>query len=124
MKVSLPVSLVFALAVFAAQISPAADNFSRLSAAKIRAKFIGMEMTDNVHWRDGYRRDGVFWSSSMGLARTGKWRIEDDQLCIELTTAADSGCYEVWGSGDSIELRPTGPGLAIHGVIEKPADRN
>jgi hypothetical protein len=124
MKVSLPVSLVLALAVFASQIAPAADSFSRLSAAKIRAKFIGMEMTDNVHWRDGYRRDGTFWSSSMGLARTGRWRIEDDQLCIELATAADSGCYEVWASGNNIELRPTGPGLVIHGAIENPADRN
>jgi hypothetical protein len=55
---------------------------------------------------------------------TGRWRIEVDQLCIDLATAADSGCYEVWASGNSIELRPTGPGLVIHGVIEKPADRN
>ena len=83
-----------------------------------------MEMTDNVHWRDGYRRDGAFWSSSMGLERTGRWRIEDDQLCIDLATAADSGCYEVWASGISIELRPTGPGLVIHGMIEKPEGHN
>ena len=121
MKAILPVSLAFVM--FAVGIAPAAEKFSRLSAAKIRAKFTGMEMTDHVHWRDAYRRDGTFWSSSMGRARTGRWRIEDGQLCIDLATAADSGCYEVWASGESIELRPTGPGLVIHGVIEKPADQ-
>jgi hypothetical protein len=119
MKASLLVSLAFALAVFAAGIAPAAENLSRLSDAKIRAKFTGMEMTDKVHWRDG-----AFWSSSTGLARIGRWRIEDDQLCIGLATAADSGCYQVWAPGNGIELRPTGPELAIHGVIEKPAGRN
>ncbi len=124
MKTILPAFPAFASVIFAAAIAPAADNFSRLSAAKIRAKFTGMEMTDHVHWRDGYRRDGTFWSSSMGMPRAGRWRIEDGQLCIDLAAAADSGCYEVWASGDSIELRPTGPGLVIHGVIEKPADRN
>jgi hypothetical protein len=53
--------------------------------------------------------------------RTGRWRIEDDQFCIDVATAADSGCYEVWAAGSSIELRPAGPGLVIHGVIERPA---
>src|SRR5262245_55205756 len=58
MKVSLPAFLAFASVIFAAGITPAAEDFRRLSTAKIRVKFTGTEMTDNVHWRDGYRRDG------------------------------------------------------------------
>jgi len=57
MKVSLQAFLAFISIVFAG-IAPAVENFGRLSAAKIRVKFAGMEMTDNVHWRDGYRREG------------------------------------------------------------------
>jgi hypothetical protein len=80
-----------------------------------------MAMSDTVHWRDD---DGPFWSSSMGLPRTGRWPIEDDELRIDLAIAADSSCCEVWASGNNIELTPTGPGLVIRGVIEKTEVRN
>jgi hypothetical protein len=42
-----------------------------------------MELTDEVHWRELYGRGGTVTSDSMGRKRTGKWRIEKDQLCIE-----------------------------------------
>jgi hypothetical protein len=55
----------------------------------------------------------------MGRKRTGKWRIEDDALCVELTEYAESGCYEVWLASPKIELRPTGPGIQVEGVLQK-----
>lgn len=30
----------------------AAEKFQRLGGSRIRAKFVGMEMTDNAHWAD------------------------------------------------------------------------
>jgi hypothetical protein len=116
--------LVFACAALAVEVSSAAENFKRLSATQIRGKFAGMEMTDNVHWRDVYRRDGALLSYSMGVTRTGRWRLEDNQLCLDLETQSDSGCYEVWASGNGVELRPVGPGLTVCGVVERPAEGN
>ena len=34
----------------------------------IRAKFSGMQLTDEVHWREVYERDGTLRSYSMGMA--------------------------------------------------------
>jgi hypothetical protein len=32
------------------------EKFQKLTAGQIRAKLAGMELTDNVHWRDLYQR--------------------------------------------------------------------
>src|SRR5207253_2493729 len=52
------------------------EKFQKLTAGQIRAKLAGMELTDNVHWRDLYQRNGTVMSTSMGRKRTGKWRVE------------------------------------------------
>jgi hypothetical protein len=98
----------------------AVEQFKRISGPQIRAKFSGMEMTDEVHWREGYGRDGVFVSRSMGRTRIGKWLVENEELCVDLGPGTDSGCYEVWLSGNAVELRPTGLGLSLQGVLQKP----
>ena len=36
-----------------------AEKFQKLTGSQIRAKFAGMEVTDEVHWRDIYERDGT-----------------------------------------------------------------
>lgn len=77
-------------------------------------------MTDDVHWRDVYQRDGNFRSRSMGRTRIGKWHIQQDELCVDVGPGTDSGCYEVWISGNAVELRPTGLGLQVQGVLQKP----
>jgi hypothetical protein len=56
-------------------------KFQKLTGAQIPAKFVGMEFTDNVHWRDLYQRNGTVTSMSMGRKRTGKWRVDKDKLC-------------------------------------------
>ena len=61
----------------------AEEKFHKLTGGQIRTKLAGMELTDNVHWRDFYQRNGTVMSTSMGRKRTGKWLVEDDQLCIE-----------------------------------------
>jgi hypothetical protein len=106
------------------EISPvAAENVQKLSGAQIRSKFAGMQLTDEVHWRYVYDRDGRLRSYSMGTKKVGKWAIEKDELCLYLTEP-DDGCFEVSLSGKRVEMKPSGLGLPLEGVLQTPADRN
>jgi hypothetical protein len=101
----------------------AEGKFQKLTARQIRANLAGMELTDNVHWRDLYQRNGTVTSTSMGRKRTGKWRIEKDQLCIEFENEPVPKCYDVWLSDKQVELRREGL-LPLQGTIEPPSGRN
>src|SRR5712664_337584 len=120
------VIIVAALAIGSGslEISPAAaESVQKLSGAQIRAKFAGMQLTDEVHWRYVYDRDGRLRSYSMGTKKVGKWAVEKDELCLYLKEP-DDGCYEVSLSGKRIEMTPSGLGLTFEGVLQTPADRN
>ena len=99
----------------------AEQKFQKLTGAQIQAKFAGMELTDEVHWSDLYERNGTVLSSSMGRKRTGKWRVEKDQLCVEFENEFEK-CYEVRLSGKKVELRGEGS-LPSDGVLEQPTGR-
>ena len=101
----------------------AAETLQKLSGSQIRAKFTGMQLTDEVHFRDVYDRDGTLRSYSMGTKKIGKWAIEKDELCLYFKQP-DDGCYEVSLSGESIEMKPSGLGLSIEGILQAPTDRN
>jgi len=115
---------VTAATVVAALASGAAaeEKLQKLSAGQIRAKMAGIELTDGVHWRELYGRGGTVTSDSMGRKRTGKWRVEKDQLCIEFDKDPPAKCYEVWMSGKTVELRREGL-MPLQGVIEQPSGR-
>ena len=111
-----------AAAFMAVLLAPAACEAAgqaarKLSGAQIRAKFAGMQLTDEVHWRDVYERDGILRSYSMGRKLRGKWRVEADDLCLDLPEP-DGGCYEVATSARGIVLTPRGPGLQLEGVLQ------
>ena len=89
----------------------------------MRAKLAGMELTDNVHWRDLYQRNGTVMSTSMGRKRTGKWLIENNQLCIEFEKEPIPTCYDVWLAGKQVELRREGL-LPLQGILEPSSGRN
>jgi hypothetical protein len=101
----------------------AAENSRKLSGSQIRAKFAGMQLTDEVHFRDVYDRAGTLRSYSMGTKKVGKWAVEKDELCLYFKEP-DDGCYEVSLSGDRIEMKPSGLGLTIDGILQAPTDRN
>ena len=101
----------------------AAETLQKLSGSQIRAKFTGMQLTDEVHFRDVYDRDGTLRSYSMGTKKIGKWAIEKDELCLYFKEP-DDGCYEVSLSGDRIEMKPSGLGLSVEGILQTPTDRN
>jgi hypothetical protein len=96
----------------------AAENFQKLGGSQIGAKFVGMEMADNVHWADVFGPNGSLKSYSMGRKEDGKWWIEKDELCVD-RGKDDGGCYQVWLSGKNVELRraglPRSAGLSVHG---------
>jgi len=72
----------------------ATERFQKLGGAQIRARFVGMEMTDNVHWADVFGPNGDLKTYSMGRKKDGKWRIENDELCVD-RGKDHGGCYQV-----------------------------
>jgi len=100
----------------------AAEHPRKLSGSEIRAKFAGMQLTDEVHYRFVYERGGTLRSYAMGVKKAGKWTVEKDELCVYLGEA-DDGCYAVNSSGERIEMTPSGLGGMIDGILQ-PADRD
>jgi hypothetical protein len=123
MKSRLGTATMAAVAIAALASGTAAEEkLQKLSAGQIRAKIAGMELTDEVHWRELYERGGTVTSDSMGRKRTGKWRVEKDQLCVEFDKEPPAKCYEVWMSGKKVELRGEGL-MPLQGVVEPPTGR-
>ncbi len=100
----------------------AEEKFRKLKAAQIRAKFSGMELTDEVHWYDFYDRNGTVVSSSMGRIRQGKWWVDRDQLCTDVDKEASVRCYDVLASGNNVQLRGEGV-TPLDAVLRMPIDR-
>lgn len=99
----------------------AAEDFKKLSSAQIRRSFAAMEFTDQVHWAERYGADGTLTTREMGTTRVGTWRVEDDQLCVDLGKAGGRGCYEVWMSGNKVELRtPGSSAYPAQGILQRP----
>ena len=105
-------------------VSPiVAENQRKLSGSQIRERFTGKQLTDEVHFRDVYDRDGTLRNYSNGRKTVGKWAIEKDEVCVYFKEP-DDGCYEVWLSGERIEMKPSGLGLSIEGILKAPTGRN
>ena len=69
MKSRLGTAAMAATAVAALASGAAAEEkLQKLSAGQIRAKIAGMELTDEVHWRELYGRSGTVTSDSMGTS--------------------------------------------------------
>jgi hypothetical protein len=101
----------------------AAENSRKLSGNQIRERFTGKQLTDEVHFRDVYDRDGTLRSYAMGKKKVGKWAVEKDELCLYFKEP-DDGCYDVLLAGNRIEMKPSGLGLSIEGILQAPTDRN
>lgn len=99
-----------------------AEALHKLSGAQIRAKFAGMQLTDEVHYRLVYERDGTLRSVALGVKKRGKWVIDKDRLCLFLNEP-DDGCYDVTLSDKSYTLTPQGLGSAMDGILQPISDR-
>jgi hypothetical protein len=101
----------------------AAGEPQKLIGAQIRARFAGMQLTDEVHWREVYERDATVRSYSMGTKKVGRWTVEWDELCLHFKDA-DDGCYEVSRVCEHITVKPSGLGLSFDGILQTPTDHN
>ena len=101
----------------------AEEKLQRLTGQQIRAKFAGMELTDEAHWGEVFERNATLTISSMGHKSVGKWRIQTDHLCLDTGKEPGGGCYEVWISGKNVELRNQASSVPLEGVLQKPTDR-
>lgn len=81
-----------------------------------------MQVSDEVHYRIVFDRDGTLRNYSLGVKKVGKWTIERGELCLYLQDPED-GCYEVSLSRSTIELKPTALGGTVDGIVQPPTDR-
>jgi hypothetical protein len=102
----------------------AANKFHKLTGAQIRAAIQGMEISDEVHWTEFFARDGTLTSYSMSRKYAGKWRVEKDELCLDRARKDESGCFQLWMSGNKVELRRAGSEFVLEGVLRRPVAHN
>jgi hypothetical protein len=78
-----------------------------------------MEFTDQVHRVERYGADGILTTCEMGKTRVGSWRVEDDQLCVDLGKEGGRGCYEVhfWANDDAVK-----PAKGLRAALDKMAN--
>ena len=115
-------ALLVTLLAFFGWSAAAEEKFHKLKGAQIHARFSGMELTDQVHWYDFYDRNGTVASSSMGRKRQGKWWVEKDQLCTDVDKESSVRWYEVFVSGNNVQLRGEGL-LRLDAVLRSPISR-
>ena len=108
-----------ALTIMTSVATDAEENFEVLKAKQIRARVVGKDISDGVHWSEYYRKDGALISVDMGTQRTGIWKIQGDKLCKSNEKTKPLICYEVWMSGDNISLRLNKGDTHFIGVVEK-----
>lgn len=114
----------FALAVLAGvSFLNAAEPFRALKGPDIRSRLTGMEFTDEVHWALVFGRDGTLASVSMGKQTSGRWRVKQDQLCLD-RSANDQRCYAVSRSGKTYRLQEPGFDIYEEGIVQRPSARH
>ncbi|WP_374788975.1 hypothetical protein [Brucella oryzae] len=101
----------------------AEDAFRMLKGREIGAKLTGMELTDDVHWALVFGRGGSLTSYSMGRKTTGRWKVQQDQLCLDEADEAPR-CYAVWHLGKTLQLRQSGIDIYDEGILQLPSKRN
>jgi hypothetical protein len=122
MTMRIAMGAILAVVAFATS-AEAERRFQKLTGAQIEANFVGMELTDESHWGEVFGRNGTLAIYSMGHKSVGKWRIQEDQLCLDTGKEPGGGCYDVWASGKNVELRNQASSLPLEGVLQKPTDR-
>jgi hypothetical protein len=89
-----------------------ADQFRHLTASEIRAQVVGKRITDDGHWSQIFERSGRLVVNDLGHPSTGSWSVKNDKLCI-LRPAVLDACYEIWLSGNEVQLRVPGSNDAM-----------
>ena len=115
------IALALGLSVLLATGAGAGEPFRQLKGSEITVRLSGMELTDEVHWAYVFGKAGRFTSVSLGTRGTGTWQVRNDELCLD---GGPDGhrCFQVWSSGQRVELRREGS-LPDEGIHQKPQAR-
>ncbi len=97
----------------------AEEMFKLLSEKQIRARVVGKDITDNTHWANYLRPDGVLLSREMGRNWSGIWKIENNKLCMSNPDLEGLICNEVWMSGTNIRMRENQDQETFDATVEK-----
>ncbi|MGO4175428.1 hypothetical protein [Bosea sp. TAF32] len=100
-----------------------AETFRTLRGAEIRNRLASMEFTDEVHWALLFGRDGTLTNIAMGKKTLGRWRVKQDQLCLD-RTADDHRCYAVQNSGKTYRLQEPDFDIYEEGIVQRPSARH
>ena len=85
-----------------------ADDYRRLSGAEIKRLIAGKVVTDEVHYTDHFRANGVYEGVFMNKRSTGTWTVKGTELCITRGSEPES-CDEIWRSGAKLQRRKARP---------------
>ncbi len=83
----------------------AEDQFRMLDGKQIRTHVVGQDITNGPHWSMYVRPDGALIGEESGSSWTGRWKIQNDRLCITLPSSTSAECNEVWMSGTLVRMR-------------------
>lgn len=81
------------------------DHFKILDGKQIKARVVGLDITDGPHWSMYVRSDGVLIGEESGSTWTGSWTIRNDRLCMTMPSSTSADCNEVSMSGRFIRMR-------------------
>lgn len=93
------------LAVLALGPAQAEDQFRALDGKQIKARIVGLDITDGPHWSMYVRPDGVLIGEESGSTWTGSWTIRNDRLCMTMPSSTSADCNEVSMFGRFIRMR-------------------
>ena len=88
-------------------------TYHQLSAKDIRARVVGMAITDDAHWSDHFHPGGALVSYDLGRLKRGTWKLDGDELCLtRMGKNETTDCFEIWASRDGIQYRRDGVVIA------------
>ena len=98
----------------------AAPPETKLTTAQIRATVGGHHVTDGRHWGHDYFLDGRLERSENGRTRSGRWRAQNNQLCLLLPEVSKESpvCFDVVRVGGELQYRDAGS-VVYAGTVRK-----
>ncbi len=97
-------------------------EYRRLTSKEIRARVVGMAVTDDAHWSDHFHAGGALVSYDLGRLKRGTWKLDEDELCLTRTGKnATTDCFEIWASHDAVQYRRDG--VVIADALLRPIPR-
>jgi len=115
-------SLLAALALTACATSPLPQSFpaeaQSIQAPALKDRVSGRtytgRMTSGVGWEMKYAADGRFnMRTSNGETDQGRWRTEDNRLCVDFEGKFPSGCSEVRTDAKRLYLKRASTGEVV-----------